>query len=52
MTTPTGSATSAMLTGSFRDRAEVERAYNSLPERGYTRDEREWSGFRSEHVQH
>jgi hypothetical protein len=39
MTIPTESATSAMLTGSFRDRAEVEQAYNSLLQRGYTKDE-------------
>ncbi len=39
MTSHTESTTSAMLTGSFRDRAEVERAYNSLLERGYSKDE-------------
>ncbi len=48
MTTP---ATSATLIGSFRDRAEVVRACNSRLERGYTKDQREWSGFRAELVQ-
>lgn len=39
MTTHTEHATNSMLTGSFRNRAEVERAYNSLLERGYTKDD-------------
>jgi hypothetical protein len=35
----TQTTTSNMLTGSFRDRAAVERAYDSLLARGYTKDE-------------
>lgn len=32
-------ATSSMLTGSFRDRESAESAYNSMLARGYTKDE-------------
>jgi len=39
MTTHTETTTSAMLTGSFRDRAAVERAYDALLARGYTKEE-------------
>lgn len=39
MTTHTETKTGTLLTGSFRDRASAERAYDSLLEHGYTRDE-------------
>lgn len=39
MSTPMQTSTSSMLTGSFRDRAAVERAYNALLARGYSKDE-------------
>jgi hypothetical protein len=39
MTTHTETQSNTLLTGSFRDRAGAERAYDSLLKHGYTRDE-------------
>ena len=40
MAEPTRTSTrSPMLTGMFRDRESAERAYSSLTDRGYTRDD-------------
>lgn len=39
MTTHTEHKTDSLLTGSFRDRASAERAYDSLLKHGYTKDE-------------
>ncbi|MFN2316649.1 MAG: hypothetical protein ABR551_09960 [Gemmatimonadales bacterium] len=39
MTTTETKTTTDLLTGSFRDRASAERAYDSLVSRGYSKDE-------------